>query len=121
LLYTSHVLTLFPSLRKAAFRVVSKTPRKIPLTCCSEPAIAYLDVRHPKCANILRNIKPTENTELLVGSTKERGACRVQFGEAVSTVLDKTSKEHNSAKVMVIDSDLESSTGLSVIHKKHPE
>lgn len=61
------------------------------------------------------------NTELLVGSTKERGACRVQFGEAVSAILSKTSKEENTSKVMVIDSDLEGSTGLSVIHKKHPE
>ena len=45
----------------------------------------------------------------------------MQFGEAVSAVLDKTSKEKNTEKVMVIDSDLEGSTGLSVIHKKHPE
>jgi len=87
----------------------------------SEPAIAYLDERHPKCANILRAIKPTENTELLIGSSKERGACRVQFGDAVSAVLDKTSKEENQGKVMVIDSDLEGSTGLSGIHKSHPE
>lgn len=87
----------------------------------SEPAIAFLDPRHPKCANILRAIKPTENTELLVGSTKERGACRVQFGEAVNAVLDKTSKEENVGKVLVIDSDLEGSTGLNGIHKKHPE
>ncbi|ORY22833.1 putative transketolase [Naematelia encephala] len=86
-----------------------------------EPAIAYLDERHPKCANILRAIQPTESTELLIGSTKERNACRVQFGEAVSAVLDKTSKEENIAKVVVIDSDLEGSTGLNVIHKKHPE
>jgi hypothetical protein len=88
---------------------------------CSEPAIAYLDERHPKCANILRAIKPTESTELLIGSSKEKGACRVQFGEAVNAVLDKTSKEDNQGKVMVIDSDLEGSTGLSVIHKSHPE
>ena len=45
----------------------------------------------------------------------------MQFGEAVSSVLDRTSKEENIAKVMVIDSDLEGSTGLNVIHKKHPE
>lgn len=86
-----------------------------------EPAIEYLDARHPKCAAILRAIQPSNYAELLSGSTKERGACRVQFGEAVSAVLDKSSKEQNKAKVLVIDSDLEGSTGLSVIHKKHPE
>jgi len=86
-----------------------------------EPAIEYLNPRHPKCAAILNAIKPTADSEALAGSTKERGACRVEFGEAVSRVLDKTSKEQNVEKVVVIDSDLEGSTGLSVIHKKHPE
>lgn len=45
----------------------------------------------------------------------------MQFGDSVSAVLDKTSKEENQGKVMVIDSDLEGSTGLSGIHKSHPE
>jgi hypothetical protein len=68
------------------------------LTTPSEPAIAFLDPRHPKCAAILRAIKPTEATELLIGSTKEGGTVRVQFGEPVSTVLDKTSKEQNEGQ-----------------------
>lgn len=59
--------------------------------------------------------------DVLQGSSKDKGACRVQFGEAVSAVLDKTDKEANKARVVVIDSDLEGSTGLNVIHKKHPE
>ncbi|ORX36956.1 putative transketolase [Kockovaella imperatae] len=87
-----------------------------------EPAIKYLDSKgHKKCAAILRAIKPTESSDILLGSTKERGAVRVQFGEAVSTVLDKSGKDENAKRVCVIDSDLEGSTGLSVIHKKHPE
>jgi len=86
-----------------------------------EPAIKYLEKRNPKCAAILRAIQPSSDPAMFVGSTKEKGACRVQFGEAVSNVLDKTSKEENQGKVMVIDSDLEGSTGLSVIHKRHPE
>jgi len=86
-----------------------------------EPAIKFLEGRHPKCAAILKAIQPTVSNEMVTGSSKERGACRVQFGEAVAAVLDKTSKEENAKKVCVIDSDLEGSTGLSVIHKKHPE
>ncbi|KAK6910400.1 transketolase [Kwoniella mangroviensis CBS 10435] len=86
-----------------------------------EPAIEYLDPRHPKCANILRAIQPSTYSDILLGSTKEKGACRVEFGEAVSRVLDKTSKDENKSKVLVVDSDLEGSTGLNVIHKKHPE
>ena len=55
------------------------------------------------------------------GSTTDKGACRSQFGEAVNLVLDKLTKEEAAAKVVVIDSDLEGSTGLKAIHKKHPE
>lgn len=89
--------------------------------------------------NILLNIKPTSVPYLYVGSTRENNANRVVFGEAVSDVLDGLSKEEAARKVMVIDSlsaprivngldadfgcagDLEGSTGLKVIHKRHPE
>jgi len=86
-----------------------------------DPAIAYLEERNPKCAAILKAIKPADDAFLFQGSSKEKGAVRVQFGEAVSAVLDRTSKEENAKRVVCIDSDLEGSTGLSVIHKKHPE
>ncbi|TFK98234.1 thiamine diphosphate-binding protein [Pterulicium gracile] len=69
---------------------------------------------------ILKQIQPTPDPILYVGSTKERAACRVEFGEAVSNVLRKISPEQKK-KVMVIDSDLEGSTGLKVIHKNHPD
>lgn len=69
----------------------------------------------------LEGIKPGSNPYLFIGSTKEREAGRVQFGTSVSLVLDKLSKEEAARRVMVIDSDLEGSTGLKVIHQKHPE
>jgi len=72
-------------------------------------------------SSIYDNIKPTPNPILYVGSTKELGANRVVFGDAVNGVLDKLTKEEAAKKVMVIDSDLEGSTGLKVIHTKHPE
>ena len=56
-------------------------------------------------ANILNNIKPYLVTYLYVGSTKEVGANRVVFGEAVNLVLDTLSKEEAAKKVMVIDSE----------------
>ncbi|KZS95621.1 transketolase [Sistotremastrum niveocremeum HHB9708] len=71
--------------------------------------------------DILTNIKPDPNPYLYIGSTKELAANRVEFGEAVSRVLDGLSKEEAAKKVLVIDSDLEGSTGLKVIHQKHPE
>ncbi|KAG2749932.1 thiamine diphosphate-binding protein [Suillus brevipes Sb2] len=87
-------------------------------------AIKYLTARgYPTSMSegILNNIKPSSAPYLYIGSTKEVGANRVVFGEAVNLVLDKLSKEEAAEKVMVIDSDLEGSTGLKVIHQKHPE
>lgn len=85
-------------------------------------AIKYFEKRglsHFK--NIYDDIKPRPSPYLYTGSTKEVGANRVVFGEAVNLVLDGLSKEEAAKKVMVIDTDLEGSTGLKVIHQKHPE
>lgn len=87
-------------------------------------AIKYLTTRgYPEsmAADILNNIKPHAVPYLYIGSSKELGANRVVFGEAVNLVLDGLSREEAAKKVMVIDSDLEGSTGLKVIHQKHPE
>ncbi|KAF8502559.1 thiamine diphosphate-binding protein [Hysterangium stoloniferum] len=86
-------------------------------------AIKYLLGRgYPKSVtDILENIKPNSDPYLHIGCTKERGANRVEFGEAVNRVLDKLTKEEAAKKVVVIDSDLEGSTGIKAIHQKHPE
>ncbi|CAA7267542.1 unnamed protein product [Cyclocybe aegerita] len=85
-------------------------------------AVKYLQARgYANFVNIYDDIKPRSNPYLYIGSTKEVGANRVLFGEAVNMVLDGLSKEDAAKKVMVIDSDLEGSTGLKVIHQKHPE
>lgn len=70
-------------------------------------AIKYLSSRgYPEemATNILNNIKPNAVPYLYEGSSKELGANRVVFGEAVNLVLDKLSKEEAAKKVMVIDS-----------------
>ncbi|KAL5337509.1 thiamine diphosphate-binding protein [Aspergillus crustosus] len=66
-------------------------------------------------------IKATGNPHKYLGSTKEKDGNRVIFGEAVNSVLDGLSKEEAARRVMVIDSDLEGSTGLKAIHQGHPE
>jgi hypothetical protein len=55
-------------------------------------------------SDILTNIKPSSVHYEYRGSSKELGANRVVFGQAVNLVLDKLSKEEAAAKVMVIDS-----------------
>ncbi|KAJ6553583.1 thiamine diphosphate-binding protein [Mycena vulgaris] len=85
-------------------------------------AVKHLISRgYPDFSELYAGMKAVDQAYLHIGSTKERGANRVVFGEAVNLVLDKLTKEEAAAKVMVIDSDLEGSTGLKVIHQKHPE
>ncbi|KAH7105454.1 transketolase [Auriculariales sp. MPI-PUGE-AT-0066] len=84
-------------------------------------AIEYLEGHGiTEGVSILQNIKATSIPYIFLGSSKEKEANRVQFGEAVSNFLDKIPKEEAAKKVMVIDSDLEGSTGLKVIHQRHP-
>jgi hypothetical protein len=81
----------------------------------------YPEATYKAIENIYSSMKPTSNPYIHIGSTKEVEANRVVFGDAVNLVLDGLSKEAAAKKVMVIDSDLEGSTGLKVIHQKHPE
>jgi hypothetical protein len=69
-------------------------------------AVEYLTKRgYPESVtSVLSNIKAVASPHIYLGSTKEVGANRVVFGEAVNLVLDKLSKEEAAKKVMVIDS-----------------
>ena len=68
-------------------------------------AIKYLENRGlSQFKSIYDGIKPRSNPYLYIGSTKEVGANRVVFGEAVNIVLDGLNKEEAAKKVMVIDS-----------------
>jgi hypothetical protein len=68
-------------------------------------ATKYLQARgYSNLVSTYDDIKPVPNPYLYIGSTKEVGANRVVFGDAVNTVLDKLSKEEAAKKVMVIDS-----------------
>lgn len=68
-------------------------------------AVKYLQAKgYSNFVSIYDDIKPVPNPYLYVGSSKELGANRVVFGEAVNGVLDKLSKEEAARKVMVIDS-----------------
>ncbi|KAF5359341.1 hypothetical protein D9756_003012 [Leucocoprinus leucothites] len=85
-------------------------------------ALEYFKKRGlPDYSALYSEIKAAGSPYLYLGTSKEVGANRVVFGEAVNMVLDGLSKEEAASKVMVIDSDLEGSTGLKVIHQKHPE
>lgn len=90
----------------------------IPVKIASE----YLAERgYDKAVQKLQAITPNSLAYLYSGSTTEKFANRVIFGEAVVKVLEGLSKEEAKERVLVVDSDLEGSTGLSVIHKQRPE
>ena len=68
-------------------------------------AVKYLQARgYSDLVSFYDDIKPVPNPYTYIGSTRELEANRVIFGEAVSAVLDKLSKEEAAKKVMVIDS-----------------
>ncbi|KAK0120244.1 hypothetical protein ONS95_011650 [Cadophora gregata] len=85
-------------------------------------AVEYLKERgYDQAVSKLEAITPNSLAYLYTGSGKEKFANRVIFGEAVVSVLEPLSPEQAKERVLVVDSDLEGSTGLSVIHKKRPE
>ncbi|KAG6888792.1 hypothetical protein C0995_005977 [Termitomyces sp. Mi166 len=86
-------------------------------------ALAYFQQRggFPDFSSLYASAKAVSQPYTHLGSTKDLGATRVIFGEAVNLVLDALSPDEAKKRVMVIDSDLEGSTGLKVIHQKHPE
>jgi transketolase len=85
-------------------------------------ATQYLEERgYDQAVQKLKAITPNSLAYLYTGSGKEKFANRVVFGEAVVKVLEAFSKEEAKRRVLVVDSDLEGSTGLSVIHKARPE
>lgn len=85
-------------------------------------ATQYLEERgYDQAVQKLKAITPNSLAYLYTGSGSEKFANRVVFGEAVVSVLKDLSPEEAKRRVRVIDSDLEGSTGLSVIHKNRPE
>jgi transketolase C-terminal domain/subunit len=55
-----------------------------------------------------------------VGSTKESASNRTEFGTIVNAILDTIPADERASKVLVVDSDLEGSTGLKGIRVAHP-
>lgn len=85
-------------------------------------AIQYLESKGlTEAVEILKGISGRKNDYTFLGSSDKQGSNRNVFGEAVVEVLGTMSEEDRKNKVLVIDSDLEGSCGLSQIRKAHPE
>ncbi len=85
-------------------------------------AIAYLEKHgHPAAVEYLKAIEKPSNNYTFIGSGDKWGSNRNVFGEAMVAILGRMSETERKEKVVVIDSDLEGSCGLKIIHDKHPE
>jgi transketolase len=85
-------------------------------------ALEYLESRgHNAAVDYLKGIQKPSNDYTFQGVSKEWGANRNVFGEAVVNILGRMSETERKEKVVVIDSDLEGSCGLKKIHDTYPE
>jgi len=85
-------------------------------------AIEYLRARgHADAVAYLENVKKVGGGAAYRGCTKETASNRTEFGKIVNGILDAMSEADRKAAVLVVDSDLEGSTGLKGIRAAHPE
>lgn len=85
-------------------------------------AIAYLEARgHDEAVAYLNAVAAPKVSVSYRGSTGETASNRAEFGNIVSDLLDGMSETDRKDTVLVVDSDLEGSTGLVNIRKRHPE
>ncbi len=85
-------------------------------------AITYLESKgYQSAADILKNTVAPKNEYQFLGASSKMGSNRNVFGEAMVEVLGGMSEEERKNSVLVVDSDLEGSCGLSQIRNAHPE
>lgn len=85
-------------------------------------AIDYLRAHgHNEAVKYLENVEKVGGGVHYRGCTKETASNRTEFGKIVNGILDAMPEKDRKSKVLVIDSDLEGSTGLKGIRTAHPE
>jgi transketolase len=86
------------------------------------PAIEYLTKRGlTEAVAYLNEVKVGKHSRAFLGCSEELCSNRTEFGNIVNSILDRMPEKERKSKVLVVDSDLEGSTGLKSIRVKHPE
>jgi transketolase C-terminal domain/subunit/transketolase N-terminal domain/subunit len=84
-------------------------------------AVEYLTAHgHGAAVEYLNNIKVDKSSPVFLGAG-EMSSNRSEFGNIVNGILDRMTDEERKHHILVVDSDLEGSTGLNTIRKAHPE
>ena len=88
-----------------------------------DPAIAYLTARGlTEAIEYLNGVAKVGSGATYLGSSEEVASNRGEFGKIVNGILDRmASDDERRNSLLVVDSDLEGSTGLNTIRKGHPE
>ncbi len=87
-----------------------------------ETALDYLKMRgHEEAAAYLTGISKSGGKTVYRGCTSETAGNRVEFGKIVNGILAAMPEAERIDQVLVVDSDLEGSTGLKAIRVEHPE
>lgn len=87
-----------------------------------EHAIEYLAKRGlTAAADYLNTVTAPKTSATYLGSSQDMGSNRTEFGKIVNGILDRMPAEERTKRLLVVDSDLEGSTGLNGIRKAHPE
>ncbi|MBX3176132.1 MAG: transketolase [Candidatus Hydrogenedentes bacterium] len=87
-----------------------------------ESALNYLTMRgQDEAVKFLNAVKKHGPSVTYKGSTPEQASNRTEFGAIVNAILDEIPADERPNRVLVVDSDLEGSTGLKGIRVAHPE
>ncbi len=87
-----------------------------------DPALQYLAERGlTEAVDYLNGVQKVSGGAKYRGCAEEVASNRGEFGNIVNGILDRMSDVERVASVLVIDSDLEGSTGLKTIRGAHPE
>ncbi len=88
----------------------------------TDAAIEYLTAKgHTEAVDYIKSLSKVSSPKGFRGVSEEFGSNRKEFGVIVSELIEAIPAEKRASKVMVIDSDLEGSTGLNTIGKRVPE
>ncbi|MFZ4639988.1 MAG: transketolase C-terminal domain-containing protein [Nodosilinea sp.] len=87
-----------------------------------DAALKYLESRgQTEAVAALKAVPKPKDTYTYLGVSDKTGSNRNVFGDAVVEVLSAMDEGDRKAKVLVVDSDLEGSCGLTQIRKAYPE
>lgn len=87
-----------------------------------DDALAYLEAHgQQEAIDYINGLSPAKSSASYLGSTAEVASNRVEFGNIINGILDRMDASERAERLVVIDSDLEGSTGLKNIRVSHPE